>query len=68
LDRKNERKIQATLDYVAKGRTTIVIAHRLTTVMNADKIYVIDYGTLLEEGTHQTLICGGGKYEALAKN
>ena len=42
LDRKNEKLIQDTLDKIAKGRTTIIIAHRLSTVMNADKIFVLD--------------------------
>jgi len=48
LDRTNELSIQKTLDEVAKGRTTIVIAHRLTTVQNSDKIIVIDKGVLAE--------------------
>ena len=68
LDRTNEAMIQKTLDKVSKGRTTIVIAHRLTTVQNSDKIIVIDSGMLAEEGTHSELIRKGGKYEALAKN
>lgn len=48
LDRKNELEIQETLDKVAEGRTTIVIAHRLTTVQNADKILVFDQGVIVE--------------------
>ncbi|KAL4480238.1 hypothetical protein ABPG74_020754 [Tetrahymena malaccensis] len=68
LDRKNEAMIQATLDEVSKGRTTIVIAHRLSTVKNADRILVIEKGQLIEEGNYSTLINAGGKFEALAKN
>jgi ATP-binding cassette, subfamily B (MDR/TAP), member 1 len=48
LDRANEQSIQKTLDEVAKGRTTIVIAHRISTVMNADKIVVLDRGVIVE--------------------
>jgi ABC-type multidrug transport system fused ATPase/permease subunit len=48
LDRANEQSIQKTLDEVTKGRTTIVIAHRISTVMNADKIVVLDRGVIVE--------------------
>ena len=49
-------------------RTTIVIAHRLTTIQNADHIYVLDSGSVLEEGTHETLMAKeGGKYQSLVK-
>ena len=49
-------------------RTTIVIAHRLTTIRNADHIYVLDSGSVLEEGTHETLMAKeGGKYQSLVK-
>ncbi|KAL4480240.1 hypothetical protein ABPG74_020756 [Tetrahymena malaccensis] len=68
LDRKNEAAIQATLDEVSKGRTTIVIAHRLSTVQNADRILVIEKGQLIEQGNYNSLINAGGKFEALAKN
>lgn len=53
---------------MSAGRTTIVIAHRLTTIQNSDKIIVIDKGEVVEEGDHKTLINKHGKYEALAKN
>jgi ABC-type multidrug transport system ATPase subunit len=53
---------------VSIGRTTIVVAHRLTTVMNSDKIIVLYYGKIAEVGTHDELIRLGGRYEALAKN
>ncbi|KAL4464298.1 hypothetical protein ABPG72_011343 [Tetrahymena utriculariae] len=68
LDRKNEAMIQQTLDEISKGRTTIVIAHRLSTVKNADEILVLDQGKLVEQGTYEQLIEAQGKFEALAKN
>jgi len=68
LDRVNEAMIQKTLDEISKGRTTIVIAHRLSTVKNADRIIVLDSGQQVEEGTYEYLIQAGGKFEALAKN
>ncbi|CAF4243742.1 unnamed protein product, partial [Rotaria magnacalcarata] len=49
-------------------RTTIVIAHRLTTIQNADQIYVLDKGSVIEQGTHETLIAkDGGKYQSMVK-
>ncbi|CAK64833.1 unnamed protein product (macronuclear) [Paramecium tetraurelia] len=68
LDRTNERLIQETLDEVSKGITTIVIAHRLSTIQNADLIYVVDKGVVIEMGSHQELMNLHGKYEILAKN
>ena len=65
LDRKNEMEIQKTLDEISEGRTTIVIAHRLTTIINADHIVVIDQGQVVEEGKHADLIARKGKYYAL---
>jgi ATP-binding cassette subfamily B protein len=50
-----------------KGRTTLVIAHRLATVVRADRILVLDHGRLVEEGTHQSLIGTGGVYQRLAE-
>jgi len=55
LDAESEAKVQAALERVSQGRTTIVIAHRLSTVMRADKIYVLDGGRVVEEGTDETL-------------
>ncbi|CAF4809730.1 unnamed protein product, partial [Rotaria socialis] len=52
LDNNNEKIVQETLDRACKGRTTIVIAHRLTTIRNADQIYVFDKGNVVEQGTH----------------
>ena len=67
LDRKNELEIQKTLDEISKGRTTITIAHRLTTVQNADKIVVFDQGQIVEQGTHEELVAKEGRYYNLQK-
>ena len=52
LDTASELEVQKALENLMKGRTTIIIAHRLSTVMNADRIIVIDGGTIIQEGTH----------------
>ncbi|KAG0292687.1 Multidrug resistance protein 1 [Linnemannia gamsii] len=68
LDTESERIVQAALDNAATGRSTIVIAHRLSTIMNADLIYVMDKGVVLESGTHAFLMALGGTYtEFVAK-
>ncbi|CAF3631598.1 unnamed protein product, partial [Rotaria socialis] len=68
LDNNNEKIVQEALDRACKGRTTIVIAHRLTTIRNADQIYVFDKGNVIEQGTHDTLMGNeGGKYQELVK-
>lgn len=65
LDTQTEKKVQKTLDELAKNRTTIIIAHRLSTVRNADCIYVLDQGRVIEEGNHDELMERKGKYFAL---
>ena len=67
LDAASEAKVQAALDQFTEGRTTLVIAHRLSTVRAADKIIVIDGGRAVEEGTHDALMAAGGPYATLAK-
>jgi len=62
LDSKTEKAIQAELEQAAIGRTTLVIAHRLSTVMNADEILVLDAGRIVERGTHVDLLARGGAY------
>jgi ABC-type transport system involved in Fe-S cluster assembly fused permease/ATPase subunit len=62
LDSRTEQAIQAELAQVARGRTTLVIAHRLSTVMDADQILVMDQGRIIERGTHRELLAAGGAY------
>ncbi|KAF8939988.1 P-loop containing nucleoside triphosphate hydrolase protein [Dissophora ornata] len=62
LDTESERVVQAALDKAATGRSTIVVAHRLSTIMNADVIYVMDQGVVMESGTHESLLSQGGIY------
>ncbi|WP_295045728.1 ABC transporter ATP-binding protein [uncultured Paracoccus sp.] len=66
LDSQTEREIQMALDALAVGRTTLVIAHRLGTIRNADRIVVMDRGRIAESGSHADLIAQGGIYAALA--
>ena len=65
LDRKNEKEIQETLDRLSSQRTTVTIAHRLSTVMNADIIYAFEKGKVAESGTHTELLQRGGVYAKL---
>ncbi len=65
LDTKSEARVQAALDRLSEGRTTLVIAHRLSTVQGADKIVVMDRGRVVDEGTHDELLARGGHYAEL---
>jgi ATP-binding cassette subfamily B protein len=65
LDTQTERAVQDALEQLAEGRTTIAIAHRLSTVRDADQIVVLDRGRVAEIGTHEELIAAGGRYSAL---
>ncbi|MBZ9848459.1 ATP-binding cassette domain-containing protein [Mesorhizobium sp. CA14] len=67
LDAESETLVQKALERLMRGRTTIVIAHRLATVLKADRILVMDGGRIVEEGTHQSLVAKGGIYTRLAK-
>ncbi|WP_371737678.1 ABC transporter ATP-binding protein [Magnetospirillum sp. UT-4] len=65
LDTESERQVQAALEHLMKGRTTIVIAHRLSTVVDADLIHVMDRGRVVESGSHSELLAQGGLYARL---
>ncbi|KAI1492025.1 hypothetical protein F5X96DRAFT_433968 [Biscogniauxia mediterranea] len=65
VDTITERKIQSGLDVLCEGKTTVAIAHRLSTVMNSDVIFVISEGAIVEQGTHGELVAKGGKYSEL---
>jgi ATP-binding cassette, subfamily B, bacterial MsbA len=65
LDSESERQVQAALQRLMEGRTTVIVAHRLSTVMDADEIYVMDAGRIVERGTHQELLARGDVYAKL---
>src|SRR5205823_10198594 len=65
LDTQTEREVQEALDRLAEGRTTIAIAHRITTIADADQILVLDHGEIVERGRHDELLMLGGRYAEL---
>ena len=65
LDTESEKIVQSALETLMKGRTSLVIAHRLSTVRNADKIVVINHGSIVESGTHKELLARDGLYASL---
>ena len=67
LDTDSERQVQAALAGLMKNRTTLVIAHRLSTIEHADKILVLDQGSIVESGTHAELLSKGGYYANLTR-
>ena len=68
LDANNERAIVENLDTFYRGKTVVIVAHRLSTVRNADQIVVIDHGKVVETGNHETLTAKRGAYYNLVKN
>ena len=63
MDAETEKKIQDAISFLTKGKTTLVIAHRLSTILNSSKIYVIDKGKVLAEGSHEDLMSKSSVYK-----
>ena len=67
LDASSEQKVQAALKELMQGRTTLIIAHRLATIMHADRILLIDQGRLIAQGSHQDLLASSELYKKLCE-
>ena len=65
LDTKTEKEIQDSINAISAGRTVLIIAHRLSTVVNADTIVVMENGNISEKGSHSTLLKLGGRYASM---
>lgn len=65
VDNETEAAIQRSLEKITQNRTTVAIAHRLSNIRSADRIYVMEYGKLVEQGTHESLLAQGGIYASL---